>query len=223
MLKKAVIGFLILAVGAICVLPTFYLKHIGHFLQENDTIDLSSADIAVVLRGGTNFDRILEAYEVWKGGYAPTILIPKSLNDKNIEVLENLGVTAPFDSQLVLKDILRQLGVPEENILLDFQSPGGGTVGEAKRVKKFIDRQPGYRKIIIITSWYHRKRANKIYDRIFKETHYHVSILPALTHSLYHADNWWHFRYQVITVFEEYLKLMLDPFHGHLSFANDPD
>lgn len=195
------------------------MEGIGYFLQGDETV-APSGDLAVVLRGGSNYDRILEAYEVWKNGAAPTILIPQSLRDREPEVLREKGVSFPSSRQIVLRDILDQLGVSKEDILLDNQPPGGGTVGEAKRIRRFLSDHPEYKKIMVITSWYHTRRTKMVYARIFNDTEIQVSVIPSLSHSQYNADNWWHFRYQVVTVFEEYLKLMMDPFHNRFSFVD---
>ena len=117
------------------------------------TEDPEHADIIVMLRGGL-FERSVKAAELYRDGYADKVLVPRALSDETSDEFRRFGVTLP-DGQEVTRDVLVQLGVDRSDIILSRPGAGGGTRGEAHRVKKELLGLPGVESFIVVTSWYH--------------------------------------------------------------------
>jgi uncharacterized SAM-binding protein YcdF (DUF218 family) len=109
------------------------------FPQDLLTVDSGpvSGDVLVVLGGG-NTERPLRAAELYKAGVAPKILC-SGLGDCESN-----------------RALLRRAGVPAAAILREDQSHN---TSENARFSIPILRRLGAKRVIIVTSWYHSRRA----------------------------------------------------------------
>src|SRR6185369_12517092 len=104
---------LLAAMLAIVAGGAWFVYYGGCFLQHDDP--LQKAD-AILMLGGARAERCLEAYELYKAGYAPVIVLsPGRLEDAEL-LLRDRGVRLPPEVDLQ-RDVLRQLGVPAERTL----------------------------------------------------------------------------------------------------------
>lgn len=120
------------------------------FPQQILTVDSGpvTADAMVVL-GGTS-DRAVRAAELFKQGAAPKILVSGNGNDiSNMKLLERDGVT---NRAIILEGKSR---TTRENA--EFSIP--------------LLRQMGAQKVIIVTSWYHSRRALACFERSRRTSH----------------------------------------------------
>jgi uncharacterized SAM-binding protein YcdF (DUF218 family) len=109
------------------------------FPQQLLTVDDGEvrADALIVLGGGTD-ERPTRAAELFKAGAAPIILV------------------SGFGDGEINERILTQDGVPKEAILRESQAR---STLENARLSLPLLRQRGARRVIIVTSWYHSRRA----------------------------------------------------------------
>jgi len=98
-----------------------------------------TADVMVVLGGGSNSERAKYAVELYRAGAAPRILC-SGLGDAGAN--ENL---------------LKRAGVPASAILVEDQSR---TTRENAQLSIPLLRRLGARRVIIVTSWYHTPRTS---------------------------------------------------------------
>lgn len=125
-------GLLPLGVAIIVVLGWIY----PHELLTVDSGEVK-ADALVVLGGGTD-ERPTRAAELFKAGAAPLILVSGAGDDRiNVRILE-------------------QNGVPAAAI---FREPDSLSTLENARLSVPLLRQKGVHRVIIVTSWYHSRRA----------------------------------------------------------------
>jgi uncharacterized SAM-binding protein YcdF (DUF218 family) len=195
------------------------LSQIGRFLFVE--MKPQKSDVIVILRGDKNYNRTIEAINLFKKGFANTILLPQSLEDIYLKKIKECSIKIPT-RQEQLASILIQCGIPKKNLILDNQVPGGGTEGELKRIKN-VAKQRGYSKIIIVTSWYHTRRVFAIAKKLFKDNKKDVLIIAAKD-DISSPANWWKYRYVAIEVLEEFPKLFifyLSPFFK-ITFQDDP-
>lgn len=179
------------------------------------------ADIIVLLRGGF-FDRTIQVAELYKDGFGDKILIPMSLGDNTSKQFEEFGVTLPTEQERI-RSILQQLNIPADNLIFSYCSPGGGTVGEAYRVKKDL-LEMGISKFIVVSTWYHTRRVKNIYNEVFSETAIKFWVV-ASKYGESNSKNWWHYRYITRAVIFEVPRLFISRFRPtyNLSFRNDPE
>jgi uncharacterized SAM-binding protein YcdF (DUF218 family) len=195
----------------------------GTFLEVKQAPE--NADLIVILRGGSNFARLVTAFRLYESGYADKIYISKSLGDNNTGwSIEKLGIHLPT-GQEQMEYVLRELGVSATNIILGHEKPGGGTLGESIRIKKIV-KALNVKKMILVTSWYHTRRVRLIYSNVFSNTGVQPIIIAAKKeYSKSSPLNWWKCRYQAMAVLEEFGKLLLAYLgvDSKLSFSDDPN
>jgi uncharacterized SAM-binding protein YcdF (DUF218 family) len=168
-----------------------------------------------------NYYRALEAASLFKERYAECIFVSTELIDENKKRLKQFGVEIPSEQER-LESILIQLGIPKEKVLLGHREPGGGTVGEARRIKSMM-LENKFNKGIVVTNWWHTRRTKKIYKKIFEDTNIRIYVVVAKSDKS-NPSNWWKYRYESIRVTEEFPKLLISYVlpSSNLLFNDDP-
>lgn len=219
--KKKFKFYLVLLLS-ICFLAFYFreniLLQIGDFLLYDEKPE--KADVVVLLRGGL-FDRTIQVAELYKKEFGDKILIPMSLNDNKSKQFKEYGVTLPTGQEQI-KSILQQLNTSADNIILSTQSPGGGTIGEAYRVKRDL-LEMGISNFIVVTTWYHTKRVHNIYNEIFGDTDMEFWVVSS-KYGESNSKNWWHYRYITLAVLFEFPRLCISYLRPtfNFSFRDDP-
>lgn len=162
-----------------------------------------AADAIVVLAGSLP-DRILEAVDLYKEGWAPRIVLTKETGMPGIEVLQQRGVKIPEKHELNIS-IAEQLGVPREALVV-LDGPANSTISEADIVLDWL-RNSGSRRALIVTSKMHSYRAGLIYRARAGSGIEIVSC--ASRHDPYDPGSWWRSRGYVRRLVFEYQKLVI--------------
>jgi len=117
------------------------------FSRQILTIDSGDvkADALVVLGGGADQERPQRAAEIFQKGLVPLVLV-SGTGDCNINV-----------------NILERNGVPPKAILIENRSK---STLENARFSISILREKGAHRVIIVTSWYHSRRALKCFEEM---------------------------------------------------------
>lgn len=107
--------------------------------------ELQKADAIVALSGGDTEARTAEAITLYQQGWAPSLIFSGAAKDlkgpSNAEVMRRSAIAA---------------GVPAEKIEID--KFGADTIGNAEGTTQII-RSRGDKRIILVTSKYHQRRA----------------------------------------------------------------
>ncbi len=216
-----IFSLVIISLGSLIYFKRHYVYYkLGCLLVHEDVIE-KPASLIVVLRGGAQFERLLEGYELYREGMGEKILILRSLSDVLPKELEQRKISIQTGQQK-FKQVLMDLNVLDSDIILDSQKPGGGTYGEALRVRNFVEDSQGIKSILVVTSWHHTKRAGLIYDKVFDGSPVKVYMHPALKYSVSIPSNWWKYRYQAQSVVLEIMKNMYYVLFGNRTdFEND--
>lgn len=131
---------------------------LGAWLVVEDPLE--KADAVVVL-GGTLYERPLEAVELFKEGWAPRIYLFREIADwgEALLVERNFSYTREVDLQV---EVMGRLGVPKEAIgILD---EANSTAEEADHVLALTTRETLSR-VIVVTSKQHTRRARLVMNR----------------------------------------------------------
>ena len=175
---------LLLAVVAVAVwLPAYG----GRYLQHEDP--LQKADAVFVL-SGTRVERLLEGVDLYKAGYAPAIVLsPGTIEDAEV-ALRARGNHFPAEAELE-RDLLLQLGVPASAIV---QVDGyvDNTAQEANLLRSMV-KANHWRRVIIVTSKYHTRRAAFAFRRGLKDTGAEV-VMRASRYDQSDPARWWRSR-----------------------------
>ncbi|HVZ21809.1 MAG TPA: YdcF family protein, partial [Vicinamibacterales bacterium] len=191
---------LLRAVGALVILLALgglaFLPFAGSYLVESDP--LTHADALYVL-GGTRAERMLEAYDLYKAGDAPFILLSPDRREYAETVLTSRGIRFPTDPQLA-RDALEQMGVPPSAIVVPDESMDN-TAQEAVLLRDVAVRHH-WTRVIIVTSAYHSRRTAFAFHRALAGTGIETLVHPSRYDEADPA-HWWRHRYDARFVLSE--------------------
>jgi len=182
--QRGGIIFRLLALMALCLLagilylarhPLMQLAASFWIVQDRVT----PADVIIVI-GDDNFsaDRATEAAALFKAGWAPLVVASGRM-------------LRPYASlaDLMAKD-LESRGVPASAVVL-FSHRATDTREEAEALRVLVV-QKGWRRILLVTSNYHTRRARYIFRKVLPEN---VSLAVAsAADSQFNPSNWWESR-----------------------------
>lgn len=179
----------------ILILSTFALSRLGAFLVREDPVQ--KADAIIVL-GGTMYERQLEAIDLYRAGVAPRIYLFREIADYGELELMARGVTylRSVDIQI---DVMTRLGIPREAIaILD---EANSTADEADHVLDLVTREH-FPRIIVVTSKQHTRRARLVMNRRLAPIGTTLMV-RATRYDKSDAEHWWRNRSTLrFTLFE---------------------
>ena len=192
----ALILFLIMLIAVLAAFKTPILQSFSNFLMKQDSPE--KADLMVVLSGSA-FDRGNEGARLYKEGYAKQVICPGG----NLEDLLLILGDTMYESDLCRKNVIRN-GVADS--LVTALHYGTSTREEADTILGYC-KQHQIKKIIVVTTLFHTRRAGKVYkERFAKEG---ITVLMRGAHaSDYNEDLWWLSEYGLINLNNEYMKTL---------------
>lgn len=144
-----------IAIVAIIVGISFYLQP-DDLVKCDKTPDTSSncqtVDAIVAISGGDTTARANQAIELYKNGWSNILIFSGAAQDK----------TGPSNAA-VMKQIAIQAGVPASSIYIDENSE---TTQQNASKTQAIFNELGVKKIILVTSGYHQRRASLEFNKL---------------------------------------------------------
>ena len=192
-------AFRILATVLLAVLVLGLIFHsavlagLGSYLVKADAPE--KADIALVLAGDAEGNRILAAAQLVRRGYVSKILVS---GPSGIYGLHECDLAIPFAVKA---------GYPE-SYFLHFENDARSTKDEARDATARL-HQLGAHKILLVTSDYHTRRAGKIFRAAAPDLQFVVVAAPDTNFT---PGGWWHNRQGEKTAFTEWVKTVTEPF-----------
>jgi uncharacterized SAM-binding protein YcdF (DUF218 family) len=178
----------ILIRGALLSAPFFLISalafpRLGAWLVVADP--LQKADAIVVL-GGTMYERPMEAVELYKEGWAPRIYLVRQIADwgEALLVERNFQYTREVDLQI---EVMGRLGVPRE--VIGILAQANSTAEEADQVLALVTREK-FSRVIVVTSKQHTRRARLVMNRKVNPAGVAV-IVRASRFDRSDVDRWW--------------------------------
>jgi uncharacterized SAM-binding protein YcdF (DUF218 family) len=184
------------AIAALLLIPAiFAAPRLGAWLVAEDP--LQKADAIFVL-GGTMYERPLEAVDLYHAGWAPRLLLLRQMPDEGEPELLRRGIQ--FQREIDLQvDVLTKLGVPRDSI--EILSEENSTKDEADALRNIVVSK-GWRRVIVVTSKQHTRRAGMVMDQRLAGTG-SQAILRATRYDKSDVDGWWRNRSTLrFTLFE---------------------
>jgi uncharacterized SAM-binding protein YcdF (DUF218 family) len=192
---KRVIARSAIVLAPIALVAGFLLYHAGGWLVVEDP--LAKGDAIFVL-GGTRLERPLEAFDLYREGWAPRVLLFRVVSDYGEAELIRRGFEFPLESDMQ-QDVLRRLGMPEGTVVI--LSEKDNTRDEALDVRN-TTLANGWNTVIVVTSKQHTRRARLAISRRLAGTGVKV-IVRASRYDLSDPAHWWRNRATVrFTLFE---------------------
>ena len=164
---------------------------------------LQRAD-AIFVFAGRYVERPLEAADLYKGGYAPRIVVTRAVMDQARFELERRQIRIPTEHDLTAT-LLREAGVPD-SALMSPRFVHDNTAEEARTLRE-LALQHGWRRVIVVSSKYHMRRVKLAAARHLRGTDVDIVARP----SRYDASTpheWWRRRGDVRILAAEVPKLV---------------
>jgi len=144
---------LLIAAVVIAAGTAWSVYHLGAFLYVEQP--LQHAD-AIFVFAGTRMERALEAADLYTQGYANLVVLTEELSDGAIEELARRGIMVPTEAE-VARDVMIRLGMPPDAIVI---APGvHNSTGQEAQTLRSLARVRGWRRVIVVTSKFHTRRA----------------------------------------------------------------
>lgn len=186
------------------LLTTTYLFHApilagwGNFLVVRDRLD--RADVIVLLTGDFN-NRPKIVAQLLRAGLADKVLVAQVKRNES----EEFGLIPDRTSLHV--QMLGKFGVPESSIVvLNLGDGVTSTFEEALSVKHYLEEHPRQRRLILVTSAFHTRRAKWIFRKLLNGPGVEIQVAPA-PYGTFDVDNWWQNEDGLLYFVTEYLKL----------------
>jgi uncharacterized SAM-binding protein YcdF (DUF218 family) len=165
------------------LISAFAFPRLGAWLVVADP--LAKADAIVVL-GGTLYERPMEAVELHKEGWAPRIFLFRQIADwgETLLVERNIQYLREVDLQI---EVMGRLGVPREVIgILD---QANSTAEEADDLLALVTREK-FSRVIVVTSKQHTRRARLVMNRKVTPAGVTVIVRPSRFDRA-EVERWW--------------------------------
>lgn len=163
------------------------------------------ADIGIVLAG--HFGRAMYAADLYRERIIPQIWVSRPEREKALAQLDALGVPYPYQEEIT-RAVLLKKGVPSYNI----EVVGEGavsTIEEARAVASVLSRRPEIRSVLLITSRFHVRRAESVFQHVLGENSQVKVFSVGSPYDGFVVDRWWKDRDSARQVILEAAKLML--------------
>jgi uncharacterized SAM-binding protein YcdF (DUF218 family) len=190
---------LLTAFGLVLGVPS--VLSVGHLVDEVDPI--AHADAIYVL-GGTRVDRALEAYDLYRGGYAPRIVMSAGSREDGEFVLEREGIHVPTEAEIMRTVLVTRLGVPASAISI-LPDDVDNTAQEATVIQPRA-RAESWRHLIVVTGCATTRRAGFAFRRVLRDE---VAVTVWCSrHDTFDPGRWWATRASVRATVAEVPKLL---------------
>ncbi len=153
------------------------MRFAGEFWEVNDA---STQADAIIVLGDDNYagDRAFHAAELYRTGLAPVVVASGRMLRAKVGIAE------------IMQTDLESFGVPAASIV-PFSHRAQNTREEAEALTGLI-AQRGWKRVLIVTSKYHTRRARFIFERVLPSS---VNIQVSGAHdSEFDASHWWETR-----------------------------
>ncbi len=196
-LRRIVISLCVAALA----LGVYGFVGLGWFLATEDP--LQKADAIFVL-AGSRMNRQLEAADLYLEGYSPRIVLSRQIREQAEAALATRGISTPEDVEHA-RDVFVQLGVPHTAIVIPPRIHNS-TAAEALTLRE-LSAAHGWRRVIVISSKYHLRRAGFAVRRELRGSGVDV-LMRATRYDTSDPERWWRRRTDLRDVVPEALKLV---------------
>lgn len=185
---KKFFGWLVAIIIILALLGFGGFVGIGYYLSPQQAPQ--NADAIVVVSGGQTTSRAAKGIELFKQGYAPII------------IFSGAAIGDGPSNAYAMRDQALSQGISKDLIFIDEISQN--TYENALNSKKILDNQKA-KKIILVTSPYHQRRANQTFRTVLGPD-YEVFGVSAFD-DRWSKSQWWKRGFPLFITFSELWKL----------------
>ncbi|MBI3047134.1 MAG: YdcF family protein [Acidobacteria bacterium] len=192
---------LIAAFVVVLVLGGYGFVELGAFLAAEDPLQKGDAILALA---GTTMTRQLEAADLYLAGYTRHIVLSREPSDGGELALERRGIHFTPTVERV-RAVFLELGIPNESIIIPDRIHNS-TAAEAITLRE-LSAARGWRRVIVVSSKYHLRRAGFAFRRELRGTGVGV-VMRGSRYDTADPERWWQRRSDLRDVFPEVPKLI---------------
>lgn len=200
--RKAVLilGAVVAAAALVFAVTWRYWLTLPAAILVQDDAPFGAVDAIVPLMGDRSGQRADRVMDLWNAAVAPrVVIVPEEPQPFSFMGLEPTG-------DAVHATLLKARGIPSEAIVLVPECIAASTRDEAMCLRAWIETAaPAVRHVVIVTSWYHTKRARWLFRRVLEPIGVHVAVAAAASPRS-RPESWWSEESSLIAVYNEYLK-----------------
>ena len=177
------------------------IRFAGTFLDAENP--LAPADAILVL-AGSRLERPLEAADLYRDGYAARIVLTADRPEAGYDLLAARGIRVPSDAEQA-RALLGRLGIPADAMEVPPRIHDN-TAQEAQTLRQLATAR-GWRRVIVVSSRYHLRRAGFAMRREFSGTGVDVRMRGS-RYDPANPSRWWATRRDVRWMLSEAPKLV---------------
>jgi len=201
--KKIIVLVLVVLLFQLVAYRHQILNGLGAYLVYEEPS--RQADVIAVLNNWhETITRTRGAVDLYQQGLANTIFVPRMKRMTGVEEMTQRGLTVPEHRDIVVS-IMKKLNVPQADIVTSDQE--ATSTKEEAEVLAHATRQNGWKRVIVVTSKYHSRRAYVICKDAVRDTATVISV--PTPYDPYEAKGWWQRPEDRRHVALEYQKLLL--------------
>lgn len=194
----------------ILLVGTVIMGSAGYWLSTDD--NLVKSDAIVILAGGVP-ERALYAADLYCKSYGPRVYVSRSAQEHSRILLDDLGIHLPLTEE-INRQVLLYKKVPHQNIRI-FGKGSISTVEEAYALNQMFGTDK--RRIIVVTSPYHVKRARIILTDVM--VGHEISVVGTPYESF--QKQWWKDQGSARNVMLEFVKILFYVLGGRFYSSGD--
>lgn len=197
--------FFLLIVIAVLAGSAACFVNAGRWLVSPEARTPAGEADAIFVLAGTDADRFLEGYELWREKRAPLILLSPGFRDSGTRELERRGLRMPTRADVAREVLVGQLGVPAHAVEV-VAGEVDSTAAEAV-VLRAMAVERGWRRVIIVTSLPHTRRTGFAMTRALEGTGVDVQVRGSRFDD-FQPSRWWADRGSIRWILMELPKLV---------------
>ena len=197
--------FFLLLVIAVLAGSTACFVNAGRWLVSPEARTPAGDADAIFVLAGSEADRFLEGYELWREKRAPLILLSPGLRDAGSRELARRGIRMPSGADVSKEVLVQQLGVPASAVET-IETELDNTAAEAAALRD-IALARGWRRVIVVTSLAHTRRTRYAMTRALEDTGVEIQVRGSRFDD-FQPSRWWADRGSVRWILTELPKLV---------------
>lgn len=195
--RIVLIVFVVLVLGV----GTYGFLQLGSFFAHDDSLE--KADAIFVLSGGP-MGRPLEGADLYLAGYSLRVVLSQEPSEVAESELVQRGIPFAGDIERI-RDVFVRLGIPPEAILVPDRIHSS-TAAEAITLRE-LARAHGWRRVIVVTSKYHLRRAGFAFRRELRGTAIDLR-MHGTRYETVDPEHWWRHRRDIREIVAEAPRLV---------------
>ncbi len=191
----------LLVATLLLLLAAFGFVNLGTFLALEDPIQ--KADAIFVL-AGTPMRRALEGADLYLAGHGSALVLSRESAEGGFVELERRGIAVADDIERAREAFL-DLGIPAASLIVPDRMHSS-TAAEAQTLR-VIAQERRWRRVIVVSSPYHTRRAAFAFRRELRDTGVEVIMRPTRYETV-EPRRWWRHRSDIRSVVQEIPRLI---------------